>query len=369
MIRYLLGVLLLLAACAAPPADPFTIGAIEDLTKQSAIHGNNARSGIELAVQHINEQGGIGGRPLKVLFEDEQCDPKMAVAATRKLVQAGVPVILGPTCSSSALAIAPITEEAGIVLLASVPSTPHLREAGGSVFRNRAAGDADGKKMAEFASEELDAMTAGVIYVNLDNGIGYKNAFEKRFEDLGGTIVLSLPIELDQTDFRTELLKVKDEGPDVLFIASQTGHLVVKQAGEIGIESHLIGPITMETPEMLSVAGDAAEGIYYSHPAFDPLSGEEIVQEFQQEYLDAYGKMAEIRAAESYDAVMLIADAMRECATRADCIRDHLYGVANYTGVSGKTTFDEYGEVDKPLVIKTVRNGEFVALDPSPLNT
>lgn len=350
------------AACASP--EPITIGSIQDLTRQSASHGNNAKAGIDLAVAQVNSAGGINGRTLKVIHEDEQCEPERAVRAAKKLIEHDrVSVILGPTCSSSAVAVAPVVEQEQVILLASVPSTPALRGAGDYVFRNRAAGEADSITMARFAREELGAGTAAVLYINLDNGIGYRDAFVAEFTALGGEITGTQAIDRDQTDMRTELTKLASDDPDVLFIASQTGHHAVRQARELGIRARIIGPVTMETHELLDVAGAAAEGIHYSHPAFDPDSNESRIRAYQDAYRKMHGRPSELRAAESYDAAMLIAGALRRCGEDTACIKAYLYATEGYEGVSGTTTFDADGEVEKPLAIKTVRNGEFVFAD------
>jgi len=337
------------------------IGVIAPLTGETSRHGQSVKEGVALAVKQINKEGGIKGRNLEVIYEDDQCDQSNGLNAAYKLIEIDlVPVIIGPVCSSVAMAVSPIVEKAKVVILTPVASVPDLKYAGDFIFRNRVSGGQHGIKMAEFSYNQLKAKTAAILYINLDNGVGYKNSFEERFKILGGEILNSEAYEKGTTDFRLQLSKIKSTNSEVLFIGGQAYENAVRQAQELGVESQIIGPITIETPELLEIAGSAAEGIYYSYPSFDSDKSDPIVAEYQDEYISEYGERSEAYAANAYDAAMLIAKALKECDKNTSCIRDYLYSVKDYPGVSGVTTFDEFGEVSKPLIIKTIKNGEFV---------
>jgi branched-chain amino acid transport system substrate-binding protein len=361
-------VTLLVAGCTTGQAieqkDTITIGSIQALTGETSWYGQNQKNAITLAIDDINRVGGINGKKIEVIFEDSACDENRAISAIKKLTQQqGLKVILGPTCSGEAMAIAPIAESANVIMMASVPSILELKHQGEYIFRNRVPGGPYSKKIAEFSIQRLGAKTAAVLYINLHNGVGYKDEFVGRFQELGGKILVSESYEKGDIDFRTQLTKIKSQNPDVIFIGGQAYERSVKQARELGINTQIIGPITIEGPQLIEIAGTAAEGIYYSYSKFDPENLDPISAGYQRRYEAYYGEKSEAYAANGYDATILVAQALRKCGEKTDCIRDYLYSVQNFAGVGGLTSFDSYGEVSKPLIIKTVKNGEFVKVE------
>ncbi|MBI4171045.1 MAG: penicillin-binding protein activator [Candidatus Aenigmarchaeota archaeon] len=340
--------------------EPATIGAIQPLTKSTVAVGEQVREGIDIAVDDVNAEGGINGRPLKVIYEDDQCDSKTAVTAFEKLTSVEkVKIIIGPTCSSNVLAVAPSANEKKVIILTTVASTPKVTQAGDYVFRNTPSGEAYSNYIAEFAYYNLSALTASALYLNLDNGVDFKDAFIKRFEGLGGSVLGAEAYEPTTTDFRSQLAKIKGQNPDVIFIAGQINHgIAIKQARELGLTQRIIGPTTIESPDLIAQAGTAAEGVIYSAPKFD--LNDSVVKSFGEKYKSKYNKTLGFRTAISYDAVMIVASLLIKCGEDVECTKRGLYETQNYSGVSGITSFDKNGDVDKPLMIKTVRNGKFV---------
>lgn len=215
------------------------IGAIQPLSGKTAYVGEWVHNGVDLAAQ---EEG------LKIIFEDDECNPQKAVAAFNKLVQTqNVKIIIGPTCSSSVLAVAPLAEEQGIILFSTVSTSNAITDAGDYIFRNRESDYAHGTLMAEYAYNELNARTVGIIYLNLDNGIGFKNSFTNRFEELGGSVIAE-PYELSDNDFRTQLTKMRDV--DVFYFAGQRMENAIVQARELGLEQPITGPSTLNTDKV-----------------------------------------------------------------------------------------------------------------------
>ncbi|MDP7181580.1 MAG: ABC transporter substrate-binding protein [Candidatus Woesearchaeota archaeon] len=338
----------------------YTIGSIQALTSDVASIANRVRQGIDLAVEDLNLEPGV---KIRVLHDDGKCDPPTGIAAYQKLVAVDhIHALIGPTCSSSAMAVAPIAEENKMVMMATVSSVPALKDAGDYIFRNRVSGGPHGVQMAEHTYNVLGKRKAAILFINQDNGVGYRDAFTKRFEALGGKVLTSQPYDKGEIDYRTPVLKAQQGDPDVLYVGGQQAEMVVKQVREMEWDVPIVGTLGFEVPEMLTVAGKHAEGVLYTNPAFDPDSGDPVVATFQAKYEAKYGEKAAAFDALAYDGAMLVGKALRACKGESDCMRDYLYAVKDYAGVSGTTTFDEYGEVAKPLVIKTVRNGEFVLL-------
>ena len=341
--------------------EEIVIGSIQALTGETAKHGNNVKDGIDLAVEEINKNGGVNGKKIKIIHEDENCIPTKAVSAAQKLINIDkTKIILGPTCSSSSMAVAPVAEQNKVIMFTPISSVPALRQAGDYIFRNRVSGEPHSIKMANFAYNELNARTASTLYINLDNGISYSEEFIKEFEKLGGKILNTEAYEKGLQDFRTQLLKIKENNPDVIYLAGQASQNAIKQARELGIKTQIIAPTKLQEADLFDIAGDSANGIYYSYESFDPNSKEQVVSYYQEKYKSKYGRESEVFAANAYDAVMLISKALEKCEENTDCIKNHLYSIKNYEGVSGITTFDKDGEVLKPLIIKKTENRKFV---------
>jgi len=336
------------------------IGAILPLTGPAGRYGQYIQEGLELAKDEINNSGGINGKKLLVIYEDDQANPTMATNAMWKLVNENkVPIVFGSWASSCVLAMAPIAEKTHTVIMAEAIS-PKIRDAGDYVFRIQPDARYYLKKLVPFVYNELGIRKIAILYVNNDFGVDQANVFKKKFEKLGGQVLLMEGFEQGATDFKTELLKIKKEKPEAVFCPAYTEiAIILKQAREMGLKQRFIASVPFENPEILKTAGEAAEGVVYPHH-FDPDSNNPLVQEFQKKYIARYGRKAEGFAALAYDGIRIIAHVLRKCESNSECIKNELYKVKDFPGVTGPTTFDDHGDVVKPIIIKTVRNGKFV---------
>ncbi|MFH1457266.1 MAG: ABC transporter substrate-binding protein [Patescibacteria group bacterium] len=331
------------------------IGAIQPLTGETAYVGEWVKNGIDLAVEKLRENG----REIEVIYEDDSCKPDRAISALHKLVNINnVKIIIGPTCSSSLLSAAPVAEENKVVLFSTVATASKITEAGDYIFRNRESDAAHGRTMAEFVFDNLKARRAGILFLNRDNGIGFKESFKSRFEELGGQTVIEESFELADNDFRTQLIKIKNADVDVLYFAGQSMENAIVQARQLGMQQKIAGASTMEKDSLLEIAGEFAEEIIYTYPAFDENSDEFEI--YQNDYKNRYGENSEAYAANSFDALNLIITAIDKCSDDTECVKQFFYNTKNYQGVSGTFGFDENGDVVKEILIKTIKNGQFV---------
>jgi branched-chain amino acid transport system substrate-binding protein len=218
--------------------------------------------------------------------------------------------------------------------------------------------------MAEFAYSRLGVKKVAVLYINNDYGVGLKNVFEKRFTELGGSIISTESYEQSSSDFRTQLSKLKTLNAEAIYLPGHTKELgqILKQAKELGIKVQFLSVVGFESPQTLQIAGDAAEGVIYTAPAFDPKSADKLGKQFVTKYRNKYGRDPENFAAHAYDAMNIIAVAIKEGGYSSEGIKKSLHKIKNYPGVSGLTTFDENGDVEKPAMLKTVRDGQFIPL-------
>ena len=359
-----LAILLIVTQTKKEPEE-IKIGAILPLTGDTAKYGQNTKNGIDLALEELNLNGGIDNHRIYVIYGDSQLDPKKAVSIFQKMITVNkIILFLGPLGSSEVLAVAPIANKKKVIILATAASSPQITNAGDYIFRNVMSDLFDGRAVAEFAFNNLGKKTAGIIYVNNDFGIGLKESFKSFFEEYGGKIVSDETFNSGDTDFRTQLTKTKKAAPEVVFLAGQSemGY-ILRQAAELGIKTQWVSFSMFEDPEILKIAGKAANGVYYTYRVFDPESDILVVKKFYENYKRKYGQEPDIFAGLSYDAVRILAYAIEKGGEDIERVKDALYNIRNFPGVVGKTTFDKNGDVIKPIGIKIVKNGKFVWVD------
>lgn len=360
-----LGVVFCIAFLDPQSDDEIVIGWVGPLSGQYASYGKQVRSGTEVAVDEINANGGINGRRLVVIYEDDQLDPKKGVAAFNKLVSVnGVPLVIQAAGSNVMLAEAPVAERKKVVLISPTCTSPKISDAGDYVFRIAPSDTYQGKVIAEIARDDLKAKTAAVLYINNDYGVGLKDVFQAEFSKMGEQIVLSEGFDPDTKDFRTLLGKTKEVLPDVVFLSSlyQEAALVLKQAQELGVSVQFIGGDGCFAPELIERAGDAAESMLVINMQWDPGSVDPNVQRFIKEVKDRTGAAPEVYAALGYDCIKVVVDAMRRGGTDSASIKDALDATDGLPGLTGPTSFDRNGDVSKTYSLFRIRNGVFEKL-------
>jgi len=338
------------------------IGAILSLTGSAAMYGKWSQNGIDLAIDEINRNGGFNGRPIKVIYEDDVSIPSSAVSAAKKLIEIdGVKAILGPLTSSSVLAAAPVAEARRVVLLSPCASSPKITEAGDYIFRNWPSDDFEGAAMAEFLAQQLHVRNVIVMAMNNEYGLGLQKVFIRRAKELGLEILGVLSFEQGATDFRTQAARIGEFKPDAVYAPGHAKEvaMVIRQCHEIGVKTIFTSGVAFGSPDVFAIAGNAAEGSYYTAPFFDPNSPNEMVRVFEEAYKARFHAEAEVFAAHAYDAAKILVTALQHVGGDASRLKDALYLVRDFPGVTGNTTFDKNGDVVKPVAIKVVKGGAF----------
>jgi branched-chain amino acid transport system substrate-binding protein len=341
--------------------EPIKIGILLSLTGPISPFGNQALEAIQLAIEEINNKGGINGRALKIIVEDTKSEPKEAVTAFNKLTNIDkVPVVIGPLASSLGMACAPIAQEKKIVLFSPAVSALEFTKIGDYIFRNWPTAEILTKDMADFAFEKLKLKKIAILYVNNDMGVDYKTFFERRFLDLGGEIVISEKFEQGATDFKTQLTKIKNKNPEAIYLLGQKENgIALRQIKEMRLETIILSNVGIEDSEIIKLAKEAAEGVIYNTPGF--AENFQKTKDYKKNYQNRYGKESGIMAASTYDAVYIVAKAIEEAKTyTGEEIKNSLKTIKNFQGITGLTNFDENGDVIKASTFKTVKNGKFV---------
>jgi branched-chain amino acid transport system substrate-binding protein len=335
------------------------IGAILPLSGKNALNGQYIQQAIILAQEEINQNGGINGKKLEIIFEDDQCDPKVGATIAKKLINIDkVPLVLGPWCSSVALAVAPTFENSKTIMIAEV-ITPKLTTAGDYIFRVQPTGAFYMKTLAEEVVKSLGIKKAGVMYIGNDYGASVKDAFVREFENNGGTIVDVEQYMDKQTDFRTELMKILQKNPQAILLASyaQDAGLILKQAKELGINVQFLGVPALENKDLIKIAGEAAEGLIYPYH-FNFENPNENVQKFISNYTSKFGHPPDGFAVLMYDGTYITAKILEKCGRDTECMKNELYN-NTFKGVT-EIKFDSNGDPLLPINLKTIKNSQFV---------
>ena len=220
------------------------------------------------------------------------------------------------------------------------------------------------KVFAKFVKNDLGLNNIALISVNNDYGLGTSKAFSDAFIALGGKIIASEKYEASATDFRTILTKIKVVKPEGVFIVGYKEQgLLLKQAAELGLKTQWLAPEPFASPDIIALAGSAADGVIYHMPNLDPKSNEEPAKSYFVNYKKRFNKEADFCSANSYDGVKLFLKAMSKVGNDGEKIKDWLYSAKDWESTTGKSTFDSNGDVTKNLTMMTVKAGQFVRFE------
>lgn len=352
-----------LSSCNTPPAD-LAFGVVVPLSGDASNYGKSAQQGIDLAVKEINAAGGVMGKQLRPIYEDDKAAAKDGVTATQKLINIDkVPVIIGGIVSAVTLAAAPVSESNNVVWLSPTSSAPAITNAGNYIFRNWPSDDLEGKIMADFAHSKGYKKIA-ILQVQNEYGEGIVNVFKMNFEKQNGSIPVLEKYNQTETDFRSILTKALNSKPDAIYCVGYYTDvaLATKQAREQGAQVPVLATTTIEDPKFVEIGGSAVEGVVYPLASgFDPESTDSTVQKFKIAFKNQYNEEPGFVAAQSYDCVYLLKQAIDNARgyTGAD-IQKGMAQIKNFPGVTGTTSFDSNGDVVKLIKLKAVKNGKFV---------
>jgi branched-chain amino acid transport system substrate-binding protein len=331
---------------------PVRIGLSAPLTGEAASFGEGTVAGAELAAKEINEAGGINGRKIQLVYEDDKCTSE-SVNAFHKLLAEGVDVIIGPVCSSAAGPALPIAQEAKTPVIITTASAPKLVQTGDYIFRIYPSDAFQGKFQAEYVYNTLGKKKVAFIYTQNDWGQGLHDVFVVRFKELGGTVVLDEGIGPAQSDLRTTVAKVQQAQPEAivadLFPVSEVAFL--KQAREAKISVPILGGDAEDADEV--VKSGQAEGLRYTVVKVN------LPEELKAKAEAASGKKTQLPTPFAYDAIKLYAATANKIGTTdKQKIRDAL-ATADYQGVSNHIQFDENRDLKSAQYdVKVVKNNE-----------
>ena len=347
----------------AARVDAIKVGHFASLTGDTATFGQSTDRGIRMAVAEVNAAGGVLGRPIEVVTEDDRSVTEEARSAAQKLIQRDqVVALLGEVASSRSLAAAPEAQRAGVPMISPASTNPRVTEVGDAIFRTCFIDPFQGAVMARFAFEDLKARRVAILFdFKQDYSVGLADFFRKTFQQLGGEIVADERYTSGDIEFRAQLTKIRATKPDAIFVPgyyTEAG-LISKQARELGITVPLLGGDGWDSSKTLEIGGKAVEGNFFSnHYAAD--SDRPQVQEFVKAYKAQHGEVPDAMAVLGYDSAGILADAMTRAGTTDGAkLRDAIAATKDYQGVSGSITIDPQRNARKDAVVIEIKDGAF----------
>lgn len=340
----------------APAGDTIKVGVYVDLTGQTSSFGQSTRNGIQLAVDEINAAGGVGGKKIQLIVEDDQGRPEQAKTVVSKLInQDKVQAVLGEVASTNSLAAAPVAQEAKIPMITPSSTNPKVTEVGDYISRVCFIDPFQGSTAAKFAAASLNAKTAAILGdVNSDYSKGLTEFFRQEFTKNGGRIVAEEAYTQSDPDFKGQLTKIRNLNPDVLYVPGYYGQvgIIARQARELGMNMPMIGGDGWDSPELWKLGGESLKNSYISnHYSADNPAPE--IQNFVKAYQAKFNVVPDSLAALAYDAAKVLADAIKRAGGANDSakLKDAINGTKNFAGVTGMITLDANRNAIKPAVI------------------
>jgi len=348
-------------------SDVIKIGGIGPLSGPNSTYGISVKEGADLLAEEINAAGGINGKKVEFIFEDDQSDNTVAASAFNKLVDKdGVCAILGGVTSGTTLAIAPNSTNKKIPMITPTGTEPTITNVGGDfMFRGCFVDSFQGEILAKYTKEKLGKTTAAILYnSSSDYSKGIANAYKETLEKNGGQVLEFLSYGSDkETDFKAQLTKIKSANPDVIILPDYYNvvGLIAKQARDMGITSQFLGGDGWESEELTKIGGTAVDGaIYINH--YYAEDTDENVKNFVDSYTKKYNKTPDCFAALSYDTAKILVKAIEKAnSTDGTAIRDALAGM-EINSVTGNIKFNEERSAVKSAAIIKI-NGDKKELD------
>ena len=365
----------LVAAGCAPGGNSkeIVVGEYGSLTGNTATFGQSTKNGSEMAFAEINQAGGLLGKQVKLIVEDDQSKPEEAATAVTKLInQNNVQAVLGEVASSRSLAAAPICQGAKVPMVTPSSTNPKVTQIGDMVFRVCFLDPFQGWVEAKFARETLKVTKAAILYDQAQAySKGLADFFKDAFEKMGGTVTTVQAYTGGDQDFSAQLTTIRGTNPEVILVPgyyTDAGNIAI-QVRKLGIKVPLLGGDGWDSSQLAAIGKDAIEGSYFSNH-YSVQEKRPEVQNFVEKYKTDYGRNPDGLAALGYDAARLLFDAMgRASSLDGKTLAAAIAATKGFHGVTGIISMDANRDARKSAVIVQVKDGAPVwveTIEPPP---
>jgi branched-chain amino acid transport system substrate-binding protein len=369
-----LGGCLLLTGCnkssSGPNAgnDTIKVGEYASLTGGRATFGVSSHEGTIMAIDEINAAGGVLGKKLQLITEDDLSKPGEPATVVNKLIaRDNVVAVLGEVASSASLEAAPICQQDKIPMISPASTNPDVTKTGDYIFRVCFIDPFQGTVMANFATKTLKAKRVAIFTdVKNDYSKGLAKYFKEQFLANGGVIATELDYNAGDKDFKAQLTTIKAANPDAVFVPGYYTEVAVicTQARQLGLNVPFFGGDGWESDDLLKIGGDAMEGDYFSSH-YHPSVGTDLCRKFVADYRKIYnGKTPDTMAALGYDSALVLADALKRAGTTDPAkLRDAIAATKDLPAVTSTITLNKDRDPIKSAVIIQIKNGKFEYLE------
>ena len=350
--------------CKSGGGDTIKVGEFASLTGKEATFGTSAHEGTLLAVEQINAAGGVLGKKLELLTEDDQTKAGEPANAVNKLISKdGVIAILGEVASSRSLEAAPICQQNKIPMISPASTNPTVTQQGDYIFRVCFNDTFQGGALANFASSTIQAKKVAILTdVKSDYSKGLAKSFKEKYTSNGGKVGIELDFNGGDKDFKGQLTAIKSDAPDAIFLPGYYNDvaLICIQAKQLGLNIPIFGGDGWESESLLTIGKDAMEGHYFSTHCSPDQGNPEMVN-FVEAYKKRYnGKTPDAMAVLGYDSALVLADAIKRAGTTdSEKLRDAIAATKDFNGASGKFYLNENRDAVKALVFIQIKGGKF----------
>ena len=343
------------------------IGVVLPLTGNIAAFGQTSKAGLDIAAAENNKLS--NGDTVKLVVVDDRGDKVEAATAVKRLLDKDkVSVILGEVASSNSMAMAPVAEKAKTPMITHASTNPRVTKGKKYVTRACFIDPFQGAVMAKYALDHGLKTAVVVTDAKQDYSVGLSKAFKKAYTAGGGKILKTILINSGDKDFNAQVAALKEAKPAIVAF---TGYypeaaLMVKQARNMGVNTPFIGADGVGFPELVKIAGKAAEGFMYTDHFNEAAASSPEAKAYVAAYHKKYNKPADSMGALAADAYGMIMQAMNNCikAGKAsddkECINTNLRNTKGYKGITGVITIDKNGNAVKSAVINEVKDGKFI---------
>jgi branched-chain amino acid transport system substrate-binding protein len=345
------------------------IGVALPMTGVAALYGEQVSSGMKVAKEEIENEGGIlGGRFIELIIEDDKASPEEGVNAVQKLINRDhVKVIAGGVNSSVTLAQLPVTKAAGVLQVVSVSKAPHIREQGHPyLFGINLTTDMTGDYFYSWIAKNLPIKEVAVLTENTDYARAELEGVERNWAAKGPKIVATEWFQLGETNFTIQLSKIKSLNPDALLIvvaSPATNGTILRQANEVGFNKQIfIAPSNLNN-DVVQIAGKEAEGVISADHYVQTLDNPEN-KKFLENYQTKYGKLPEGREELGYESIILLAKAIDSAGTSEDPVKiAEVLKNTSWKTPRGEFKFDEKGNSQGQVYVIQVKDGKIITSD------
>jgi len=349
---------------AGSSSGPIVVGYYGDLTGRTSNFGQSTKNGVLMAADEINKAGGIDGRQVQILSEDDEGRPeKAATVATKLIDQDRVIALLGEVASGNSLAAAPKAQAGHVPMISPSSTNPAVTQVGDYIFRVCFIDPFQGEVMAKFAFNTLKAKKAAIMLdFNSPYSRGLTDFFEAAFKKFGGQIVNKQSYTQGDRDYKGQLTAIRSDNPDVIYVPGYYGEVgvIAKQAKQLGINVPLLGGDGWDATQLWDLGGDSLNGDFISnHYSVDDPSP--AIQKFVGDYKGRYGRAPDALAALGYDAMRVLADSIKRAGTTEGAkLRDAIAQTKNFGGVTGTITIDAQRNAVKPAVVLKLQDRKYI---------